>query len=769
MTTIIQHELSTAENKLATIEHGLATAKHNLATAEQRLTSIEYRLTNTNHELTTAEHKFATAKNEHELAVTKHEHELAKLDNVEHRLTTAEHKLAATKQKLTTIKRELATAKHELTTTQHNHEALTAQDNNARARYVAKTKTKAMVTTLHHLATDCLRLSMHFFHPIQRCAQHIYHTSLPLSPTSSQLHKSYLQHVIDSQLSYVTAFSGAPHAWGMLLRTIDIRPKQLTCVTTSVQRIVAACGDIVNIYDAVTGVLRQSICTPEMVTKIQDSPDGSILFFAHSFSVTTWDVQTGGLINTFGTTQSKINDITVSPTHLACGSSDGTIVFWNTNTREKGKTFGNRQPVVTTYWLSSRELAVATQNTLYIRDIVMGRTTNRFSTLGCIWGMIYLEDEDKFLTGISRPGTGDQEETVFVTIEHIRRRSSEQQEPTSFRQSEIHRGRLSSPTLVGEEIVCITPASGVQLFNTASYNWTKGPPLLDTATSTAISLNRNLVVQTKDSIQIFSADVLTSSQARDDVRSSHVYPLGEKHVVCVIRPNRHLALLELETLRKLRHGDDTSQLWSPSALAPFSGRGPVAELGAPAVMEAWQSVTPLPEWAGVAGEDASLHGRSPACARVVTVDNSPQRGLRVKDVKRGTVLANLCLGDDDLGMGDVYDITFDSETRFYLKTYGPEGAVTEIPCDIIASPSGPYSHTVTMGKPARLPEPWVRPPYTLDTNCEWVLDGKSRKICWISPANLRRGDGGHFWAGLSLVMVGDDGVVRKLTFKAPDC
>jgi hypothetical protein len=37
------------------------------------------------------------------------------------------------------------------------------------------------------LATDCLWLSMHFFHPIQQCAQHVHHTTFPLLPTSSQL------------------------------------------------------------------------------------------------------------------------------------------------------------------------------------------------------------------------------------------------------------------------------------------------------------------------------------------------------------------------------------------------------------------------------------------------------------------------------------------------------------------------------------------------------------------------------------------------------
>jgi len=119
-------------------------------------------------------------------------------------------------------------------------------------------------------------------------------------------------------------------------------------------------------------------------------------------------------------------------------------------------------------------------------------------------------------------------------------------------------------------------------------------------------------------------------------------------------------------------------------------------------------------------------------------------------------------------MGEIYDIAFDSETRFYLKIDGP-GKHLQIPYDIATSPSGIYSHTITEGEPVHLSDPRPIPPYRLDANYEWVLDTKSRKICWIPPGNLRRGDGGHFWSGLSLVMLGDDGVVRKLTFKDPDC
>jgi hypothetical protein len=94
---------------------------------------------------------------------------------------------------------------------------------------------------LQNLATDCLRLSMHFFHPIQQCAQQVYHTALPLSPTSSYLRNFWIQNVVDDQLSHVTAFVGAPSTWGLLLRTIDTRPRELTCITTSGQGIIAAC------------------------------------------------------------------------------------------------------------------------------------------------------------------------------------------------------------------------------------------------------------------------------------------------------------------------------------------------------------------------------------------------------------------------------------------------------------------------------------------------------------------------------------------------
>ena len=163
-----------------------------------------------------------------------------------------------------------------------------------------------------------------------------------------------------------------------------------------------------------------------------------------------------------------------------------------------------------------------------------------------------------------------------------------------------------------------------------------------------------------------------------------------------------------------------------------------------------------------------LGGLSPKFTRVATVYGLPQRELHIKDATNGTVLANLPLEDVNFGAETIYDLTFDSETRFHLKIGGP-GFHVQTTCDIVASTSGRYPCEIRRGEPVPLSEPWTKPPYSLDANCEWVLDVHSRKICWIPPEYTRRGNGGHFWVGLSLVILGSDGVVRKLSFKEPDC
>ena len=628
---------------------------------------------------------------------------------------------------------------------------------------------------------------MHFFHPIQQCAQQIYYTALPLSPTSSQLQKSCLQSVVDDQLSYVTAFVGAPSTWGLLLRTIDTRPRKVTCIATSGQMIIAACGNVVNIYDAVTGVLQQSLSPSEVVKKIQVSPDGSTLFFAHSLSITMWDVQTGGLAYTF-TAQSEINDILLSETgdYVACGSSDGSVTFWNTRNKQEGKGFRNDQPAVAMCWVSPQNLAVATHNTIYSHSITTGETQGSFPFPDRVWGVVYLKDKENLLVGTSKAGPGNVQLCSLETISHRRpplERTSAMVHCVRFvrwkmhleKQSPTHSGSLAHPTIVGKEIMCITTPSGVQLFSTESYDWSNKPPLLGGASFVAVSLNRNLVVQTEDSIQIFSTDVLTSRDvhAHDHVRTSHVYPLGHECILC-LQQNRHLALLALETLREIHPEDETVE-FTPfldnelqSARAVFYP-GQVANFDFAKAIRSWKQRIPIPEGSESAGGQIPrvLCALSPARTRVLIVAAGT---LRITSAGRGSILATLDVGN--FGGGEAYDITFDSETRFHLKVDGPDKHF-KVPCDIetntlLRSAASPYPLSIIKGQPEPLSEPRVTP-YALDVNCEWVLDAKSRKICWIPPGNVRRGDDGHLWIGTALVMVGDDGVVRKVTFKEPDC
>jgi len=770
--------------KLFTTKGELATAGRNLATTGRTLAIFKVKIS-TEHQQTavgrghaTAEHMKATA--EYQKATSEHKKATAEYMNA-----TAEHKKATAKNMNTTADHMTAAAEHMSATAEHKNATVdyknaTAKHKNATAEHMNATAEHKTVTALHDLATDCVRLLMYFFHPIQQCAQQVYHTAVPLSPTSSQLHKSCLQSIMDNQLSYVTAFSGAPSTWGSLLRTIDVRPRQLTCIAASVHGIISASRNIVDVYGVVTGVLQQSLCAPEPVTKIQHSPDGSILFLVHSSSVTMWDMQTGGYIRTFST-ESKISDIAVSATSIACGSSDSSIMFWGIFTRERGKHFWSSGPVVTIDWLSSQELVVVTQRTLSVHNVVTGGSSDNLSIPGHAWGMVYLDSEGKFLVGTSQLSSGvGQEVSFFVGAKYMQHKAGPKESGLSefggkflhIQTSSANRGKLSNPMVIQNKIACITPVHGVQLFDTSSNNWMNSPPLLGVAVSVAFSSNRNVVVQNKDSIQIFSIDVLASGEAHDDVHLSHIYPLGESHIICVLQPTRNLALLELETLRELCPDDDTPPLRSLLADRLASacgslGRGLAAEFGITEVVEMWCSGTPLPKWMNTAQEYPPLHGWSPECTRVVKVYALPQWEVHVEDPKEGTTLVSLILEGGDLGTGEVYDVIFNSETRFHLNIDGP-GWHVQIPYDITALPSGGYSHTISKGEPVPLLEPRSIPPYTLDVNCEWVLDAKSRKVCWISPGNIRRGNGGHFWAGLSLIMVGGDGVVRKVTFKDPD-
>jgi len=57
--------------------------------------------------------------------------------------------------------------------------------------------------------------------------------------------------------------------------------------------------------------------------------------------------------------------------------------------------------------------------------------------------------------------------------------------------------------------------------------------------------------------------------------------------------------------------------------------------------------------------------------------------------------------------------------------------------------------------------------YALDESLEWVVDSESRRVCWLPPGYVTGTEHGHCFVGSSIVTAGQDGIVRKLTFRDP--
>lgn len=212
-------------------------------------------------------------------------------------------------------------------------------------------------------------------------AQHIYHTALPLSPETSILRLPFIDHHPSWKKDLTTqraSSSSRSTAWGALLRTIKADSGKFTHVAMAGQRIAAVCEDeTVNVYDAVTGVLRLSLDAPRQVTRAEGSPDGSILFCVHRHTrgITLWDTQTGGLIYTLPTTF-EISDIGVSLAgrYLGTCSPDGIFKFWEVENKRAGSHFLGG-PVVSICWLEPEDqIALALEETVVVLEVTTGKT-----------------------------------------------------------------------------------------------------------------------------------------------------------------------------------------------------------------------------------------------------------------------------------------------------------------------------------------------------------------------------------------------------------
>ena len=181
---------------------------------------------------------------------------------------------------------------------------------------------------------DAQHFLLEHFDAICDSPSHIYHSALPLSPSSSWLQKCY-----SAELSVmVKVVKGLPAEWGMCSRTVSLGSHTLDLsYHNNTIAVGSVPGDIL-ILNTITGSQTSVLSghTKE-VNSLTFSSDGtSLVSGSDDRTVKLWDIQTGGAVKTFSGHHHRVYSVSISAdlTKIASGSEDKTIHLWDIQTGE---------------------------------------------------------------------------------------------------------------------------------------------------------------------------------------------------------------------------------------------------------------------------------------------------------------------------------------------------------------------------------------------------------------------------------------------------
>ena len=521
-------------------------------------------------------------------------------------------------------------------------------------------------------------------------------------------------------------------------------------------KIAAAREDgVVGIYDSVTGVLRLSLSLVDPAHAVRGSPDGSILFFAHKTpSITMWDIQTGGLIHTF-VLERNAEDIAVSlkGRYLACGLSDGSVEVWEVaNKIGGGAAICTRSPVTGFCWLLPEEqLAVSASALVQIWDIIAGTTLHSFTIWYPVHRMVYSQKFDRLAVMATSPPR-----SAIAIIDP--------QAGKSTRSRWIHQSfsclAFSQTT---EELVCGMETDGLRLFNVPAQ-LLKHIEHPDTMTSVSCLQNGTVVANFAGSgIQLLNLDGSRAPSQQPIVFALTVCALDEGRIIGLFPTSRdHILLLGSAVMSQLlqipvpnshrKPTDYTTVLWASyrNTTAVYYFEDEETGIG---FLQSWKFYEEVPRWTVKVADAVETCRISPTAVRLVTLHVTENLNcICVWNAQNGQ-LETQCKG-----MATPRDIKFYSDTEFCLYGDMYDG-----------------SYTIGSGRLAlsniRLSLPMPKPPQSryldVDDTHEWVV-GDSKRVCWIPPGYIGPFRFSYCWVSYSLVMVGQDGVLRKLTFSCDD-
>ena len=553
----------------------------------------------------------------------------------------------------------------------------------------------------------------------------------------------------------VTDFLGRPSTWGEVIRTIEASSGRFTCTTTFGHRIAAACDDgTVVVYDSVTGALRLSLSPGGPVQAVRGSPDGSVLFCAHRGpSVTVWDIQTGGLIRTI-VLESQVECIAICSRglYLACGLSDGSVKIWEVENQRKGATFGSGSHITHLCWLEPGEqLVVARGESAQIWDVVNRRALGSFTAGGHIRGVVYAQKLDRFAIAATSKTESVLKVIDLKTGDVFTNKTSQRISCLAF-----------SP--ITEELVCGLETRGLELFNVPKRS---SRPLHHPAAIASVSMlsGGNAVANVAGSgIQLLSLDDGGSPPWQPTFPVLNVHSFDENNIIASLLASRdRILLLKLATM---------------TPLSTIPGRTLTIPTDRPAVLcaslkhrivvcwfkyhsrtrlELWRFGGKAPTWAAYVAGMPFVGAISPSGSRLVTIEHSgPRIVVRVRHTRNGKSIGNLTVSDPCPKYP--LEVKFESEDTFYSHH-------DDYRVPFIISQSDSSIHTYSIIRQAQLPlAKQPRRYYEVDGTREWVV-GSSKRICWIPPGYIGLDKQGYWWVGNTLIMSGQDGVLRKLTFR----
>ena len=541
----------------------------------------------------------------------------------------------------------------------------------------------------------------------------------------------------------------------------------------STATIAAACDDgTVRIYDSITGVLRLSLNSQHRTQAMTGSPDGSILFCTHqeSPSITLWDVQTGGLIHIFTlTTEATDTAISLNGRYLACGLSDGTVNVWEVANRTGGPAFGSGSPITCLCWLAPEErFMVADGASVHIRDIVTGSVVvHNFKTQDLVRGAAYSQNQLAVMTS-SRVGSS-------ITVINTQTGKS----PVTHRFKRRFSCIAFSQT--AKDLVCGMKTRGLALIHVPAWN-VRYLDLPAAVTSVSTLSNRTVVANVPDTgLQLLSLDEELLRLGEESLNLDEgytpsreplppaltVHPLDKGKIIAIVPISRDcVILLEMATMRRILTIPGREGLLVPTdrtvvLCASLAGKTAVHCFveGDKAHLQLLEFPfrNPHPVWTAQVDELPSAGDISPGWGRLVTFHYTRSRSeVRIWNANSGKPLARLNVNrpprplDITFSSEDVFHVCYDTYRTTYVVSASPQSRTSTLSIDCLEK--------TTLDGRERQRE------YCVDDSHEWVVSG-SQRICWIPPGYIGSDQASHCWAGSTLVMAGQDGTLRKLTFR----